>query len=236
MPDKPAMPDPEWPTRSPVPDALPPIPWTPVTDVPPLPRARAVPPEFPLPSPGAGAEPTASTGLSRASTPPAAEHPDPAAETVPFIAPSDYEHALERVIALAKIELIVFDRDLKEGGWGSRARTDVLREFLLGRTTVRLQIVVHETAWAEGHLPRLTQLLRDFAHKFTILRTVDDARTVSDAFLVADARHVVQRFHQDGFRGELALQSPVKARQLHDRFDSILSFTAPGINATLTGL
>ncbi len=224
MTDKPAPPESPWPTRGPAPDALPPIPWTPVTDAPPLPRAAAA-------VAAAGAPTPTLETLERA-----AEDHDPAAETVPFIAPSDYERAIERVIALAKVELIVFDRDLENGGWGSRARADVLRAFLLERTTVRLQIVVHETAWIEGHLPRLTQLLRDFAHKFTILRTVDDARSVSDAFLVAGARHLVHRFSQDGFRGEMALQAPAKARQLHDRFDSILSFTAPGISSTLTGL
>ena len=150
--------------------------------------------------------------------------------------PSELTQALDRVIGLAASDIAVFDRDLADGGWNAVPRVDALRAFLLAHRNTRLQIVVHETSHVEGHLPRLCLLLRDFGHKFSLLRTVDDARTVSDAFLIADGRHVVHRFHQDRFRGEMALFAPVKARQLHDRFDSILPFTEPGVNATLTGL
>ena len=162
--------------------------------------------------------------------------PEPASGPVAFSVPSEYARALDRLLPLATAEILVFDKDLKDGGWNAPARIDVLRAFLLDRHHSRIQIIVHDTAHIEGHLPRLLYLLRDFSHKFSILRTIDDARSAWDGFVIVDGRHVVHRFHLDHARGELALDVPLKARQLRDRYDEILAFTEPGVNATTLGL
>ena len=162
--------------------------------------------------------------------------PEAVSETVPFMLASEYGPALDRALALAKSEVVVFDRDLKDGGWNTPERNAMLRAFLLGRRDSRLQIVVHDTTQIERYQPRLTMLLRDFSHKFSILRTIEDARNAWDAFVIVDGRHIVHRFHLDSLRGELALNVPLKARQLRERYDEILGFTEPGVNATQLGL
>jgi hypothetical protein len=164
------------------------------------------------------------------------ETPEAVSETIPLTLPSEYAAALDRVLALAAAEVLVFDRDLAGGGWNAPARIDVLRALLLGHRTSRMQIVVHDTTHVERYLPRLVLLLRDFSHKFSILRTIEDGRNASDAFAIVDGRHLVHRFHVDSMRGELALNAPLKARQLRDRYDGILAFTEPGVNATQLGL
>jgi hypothetical protein len=164
------------------------------------------------------------------------ENPEPVVEITPFTLRSDYASALDRVLALARSEVLVLDRDLADGGWGSPARIEVLRAFLLGRRDSRLQIVVHDTTQIERNLPRLTILLRDFSHKFSILRTLEDARNASEGFVLVDGRHLVHRFHFDSMRGELAIHSPLKAVKLRDLYDDIIPFTEPGVNATLLGL
>jgi len=162
--------------------------------------------------------------------------PEALADRVPLNLPSEYGPALDRVLALAGSEILVFDRDLAYGDWNAPARIALLRDFLLGHRTGRVQIIVHDTTHIERHAPRLTLLLRDFSHKFSILRTIDDARNAWDSFVIVDGRHVVHRFHIDSPRGELALDVPLKARQLRDRYDDILAFTEPGVNATQLGL
>jgi hypothetical protein len=162
--------------------------------------------------------------------------PEAVSETIPFTLPNEYGPALDRLLALAASEVLVFDRDLRDGDWNAPARIDVLRTFLLGHHNSRMQIIVHETTHIERYQPRLVLLLRDFSHKFSILRTIDDGHSASDAFVVVDGRHVVHRFHQDSPRGEFALNAPLKAQQLRDRYDDILAFTAPGVNATQLGL
>lgn len=162
--------------------------------------------------------------------------PEAVPETIPFTLPSEYGPALDHLLALAASEVLVFDRDLTDGGWNAPARIDVLRAFLLGHRNSRMQIVVHDTTHLERHLPRLCFLLRDFSHKFSILRTIEDGRNAWDAFVIVDGRHIVHRFHQDSPRGEQALNVPLKARELRDRYDDILAFTEPGVNATQLGL
>jgi hypothetical protein len=162
--------------------------------------------------------------------------PKAVSETIPFTLPSEYGPALDRLLALAASEILVFDRDLRDGGWNAPARVDLLRAFLLGHHSSRMQIIVHETTHIESHLPRLVLLLRDYSHKFSILRTIEDGRNAWDALVIVDGRHVVHRFHQDSPRGELALNAPLKAQQLRDRYDDILAFTEPGVNATQMGL
>ncbi len=162
--------------------------------------------------------------------------PEAAPETHPFTLPSEFGPALDRLLALAEAEVLVFDRDLKDGGWNAPARIAVLRSFLLGRRQSQIQIIVHDPAFIEGPLPRLLLLLRDFSHKLSILRTIEEARNAWDAFVIVDARHLVHRFHLDSPRGELALNMPLKARELRDRYDDILALTEPGVNATQLGL
>jgi hypothetical protein len=162
--------------------------------------------------------------------------PEPVPETIAFTLPSEYGPALDRVLALAATEILVFDRDLRHGGWNAPDRIALLRSFLLGHYRSRMQIIVHETTHIEGYVPRLVLLLRDFSHKFSILRTIEDGRGASDAFIIVDGVHVLHRFQIDSMRGELALNVPAKARALRDRYDDILAFTEPGVNATQMGL
>ena len=164
------------------------------------------------------------------------EGPLPKTETTPFEAPSEYAAAWERLVPLAISEVLIFDRDLQDGGWNSVPRYAGLRDFLLRSRGTRLQIVVHETAYIEAHLPRITMLLRDFSHKFSILRTTGDARNAWDAFALVDGRHVLHRFHQNLVKGELMLHAPAKAGELRERYDEIASLSEPGVNATQLGL
>ena len=174
--------------------------------------------------------------MSDAPANPDLPHPEPEAETRALAVPSDYGPALDRLLGLAAAEILVFDKDLRDGSWNAPARIELLRAFLLGHRNSRMQIIVHETAHIESAMPRLLLVLRDFSHKFTILRTIEDGRKAWDAFVIVDGRHILHRFHQDAPRGELSLNAPLKARALRDRYDDILAFTEPGVNATLLGL
>jgi hypothetical protein len=169
---------------------------------------------------------------------PAEDRPaaDPAAETTPFDTPSDYAAALDRALALAAHEILVFDDNLALGNWGSVARVEMLRQFLLSHRRARLQIVVHETRHIEQSLPRLTGLLRPLSHKFEILKTIGEGRNARDGFTLVDNRHLVHRFHFDTKRGELSLDDPRKTAVLRERYNEILGFTESGVNATQLGL
>jgi len=128
--------------------------------------------------------------------------PEPATLVTPFESPSELATAWRTLLPLAVTDILVFDRDLKEGDWNSPERNDVLRRFLLDSRRARLQIVVHDTRYIEQFLPRLVLVVRDFSHKFEILRTVDDGRNAWDGFTLVDRRHFVHRFHLDTMKGD----------------------------------
>jgi hypothetical protein len=164
------------------------------------------------------------------------EGPEPATITTLFAAPSEYVAAWDTLLPHAVTEVLIFDRDLREGGWSSLNRSNLLRDFMFRSRLSKLQIVLHDTTYVEGHLPRLLMLLREFSHKIQILRTIGDGRNAWDAFAIVDGRHVLHRFHQNVMKGELALFAPVKAREVKERYDELLMFTESGVNATQLGL
>ena len=165
------------------------------------------------------------------------QNPEPVPPVfTPFAAPSEYLAALDNVLALAANEILVLDRDLRDGDWNSVRRAELLQTFLLKHRTSRLQIIVHETLFIEAHLPRLLMLLREFSHKVEIRRTIEDGRNAWDAYVLVDGKHALNRFHQNVMRGELGIDAVDKVRELRERYDEIMVFSEPGVNATQLGL
>ena len=95
---------------------------------------------------------------------------------------------------------------------------------------------MHDTHVIEKSLPRLTLLLRDFSHKFRILRTTDDARNATEGFVLVDGRNLVHRFHLDSMRGEMSVDNPRKTARLREQYDQIVAYAESGVNATQLGL
>ena len=144
--------------------------------------------------------------------------------------------ALDEMIGLATHSIRIFDVDLSDMGWNSAERAAILATFLRGRRDATLQIIVHETRWIESACPRLTQLLRHYAHALTIRRTGPDARALMDPFAIVDSHHVLHRFHIEHANAELAIGEPLAVRPLSERFEEIWASGEPGINATVLGL
>ena len=57
--------------------------------------------------------------------------------------------AIDTLIDLATTRLLVFDRDLSEGGWNGAARADRLAAFLRRSRNARLSIIVHESRYSK---------------------------------------------------------------------------------------
>lgn len=147
----------------------------------------------------------------------------------------EFEAALDEVIARAKNELRIFDFTLGTG-FNSSARCDAIRAFLSAARRNRLRIVVHEPGPLDRNCPRLLGLLRGFSHAISIHETRQQAKSVYDPFTVADDRDFVRRFHFDEMRGLFALDDPIGAHTLIERFEEIWDASEPAISATTLGL
>ena len=148
---------------------------------------------------------------------------------------TDFEAALDTLIARATRRLRVFDRALGHR-FDSAQRHELLRNFLLANRANRLQIVLHDVDNVVRDCPRLVSLMRSRSEAISIHQTLPDAYGVYDPFAVADERDFVHRFHYEDTRSVLALDDPHGARQFVERFEEILAASCPAAAATTLGL
>ncbi len=148
---------------------------------------------------------------------------------------TDFEAALDTVIARTTHRLRVFDRALGRR-FDSAQRHELIRGFLLANRANRLQIVLHEVDNVVRDCPRLVSLMRSRSGAISIHQTLPDAHGVYDPFTIADERDFVHRFHYEDTRGMIAMDDPHGARQLIERFEELLAASRPAIPATPLGL
>lgn len=144
--------------------------------------------------------------------------------------------AIDEVIATARKDICVFDRTLRMRGFGSPARIEKLREFLLAGRAHRLRIALHEPEQVQRDEARLMNLLRLLPAQIEIHRTIGQARDAADPFVVADDHSVWRQFHMDHPRAIVALHSPADATPIAQRFEEIWELSEPAVTATTTGL
>ncbi len=160
--------------------------------------------------------------------------PEPELATLESLA--DQVAAIDRLVALARRSIRVFDGDLSQMGWNAAARCERLGAFLRGSRHAKLDVIVHDTRWIEGSCPRFLALLRLHAHAITVYRTGAEARSAADPLVLVDDRHFLHRFHLDRPRAALGIDAPLEARPLLNRFDEIWATGEPGPTATTLGL
>ncbi len=154
----------------------------------------------------------------------------------PFDGGAEYIAALNTVCGLAQRTLNIFDKDFADSGFGTEARYNVLRRFLLRSPHNRLQLLAHDTQHLVRYCPRMMILLREFSHSMAIHQTPAHLHQVTEPFAVADESHSVRRYHFDDTRGLLAQNDPESARILNARFQEMWSASHPGATPTTLGL
>jgi hypothetical protein len=144
--------------------------------------------------------------------------------------------AIDEVIAAATRAIRVFDISLSNRGFGSPARMEQVRNFLVAGRAHRLLIALHDTDLLERENPRLLALLRQFPMSIEIHRTVGQARKAQDPFVLADDHSVWHQLHHEQPRAIVALRSPADAMPIAQRFEEIWDLSEPAVSATTLGL
>jgi hypothetical protein len=148
---------------------------------------------------------------------------------------SEYEAAIDTLLARTGRKLRIFERQLGKG-YNSARRHELLRHFLLVGRGHLVQIVVHDAANLQRDCPRMITLLRQFSDSISIHETEPQAKGVYDPFSVMDERDYVHRFHYDNARGLLGLDDPQGALGFVHRFAEIWEASVPAAAATTLGL
>lgn len=162
--------------------------------------------------------------------------PPPATEYRKLEGPREYEEAINTVISHARHSLRIFDNDLRNEGYNSQERFELLQNFLLRNRANQLTLVLHDTAYLTNECPRMMNLLRQFSHAIGILRTTEEARGATDPFIIADDEHFLHRFHYDHPRAALTLNDKEGALDLIRRFNEIVEASEPAAPPTTLGL
>lgn len=147
----------------------------------------------------------------------------------------EYDEAVDLLLARSQRTLRIFDRQLG-AGYNSAGRYELLRAFFLRSRANRLHIVLHDAAGLARDCPRIVNLLRQFSYAVAVHETLAQAKHASDPIALADERDYVHRFHYDDTRALLALDDPVGASGLLQRFQEIWEASVPAVSATTLGL
>ena len=148
----------------------------------------------------------------------------------------NYAQALDKVIASATRELLIYDADFSKGAYASRERYELLRDFLASGRQNRLVIVLHDTGDFTSHCPRIHELLAVYSHAMTVYQTGEQAKMAQDCFVIADQRHYLRRFHIDHARFKYALDDEDMANMLNSRFNELLEASSQSMAVTRLGL
>ena len=162
------------------------------------------------------------------------EKPKPEYER--FEGETDFQKAVDRLLAQPVRELRLFDPDLKGLRLNSPARITQLEGFLRASRTRKIYIVVHDIDHLTRQCPRMLGLLKLFNHAIQINRTHEEIRNLQDAFMVLDARHYLRRPVAEHFRGAIGLNDETEALAMRSRFQEIWSASYAGVSSTTVGL
>lgn len=160
----------------------------------------------------------------------------PAPERTLFTSKAEYNHAADRLLAIAENELRVFDPDFGDFRLEVPARIEALRHFLRRGLNNRLYIAVHDPDSVQRYCPRLVALLGTFSGRILINRTLGEAARVQDCFILADKVHVLRRPVATQGRGVFILNDPRECLGMLGRFEEIWGSSEPGVSANSTGL
>lgn len=161
---------------------------------------------------------------------------DPTAERKLIASRSEYQLAADRIIAMAKQDLRIFDPDLEQFRLETPTRIDALRQFLSRSRDNRIWIAVHNPEFIKRHCPRLISLLGSYSGFIAIYRTLGDASLAQDCFVLADRLHVVRRPVAKQSRGVLLINDPKEGQGMHGRFCEIWESSESGASANTSGL
>jgi hypothetical protein len=144
--------------------------------------------------------------------------------------------AIDQLLPLAQKRIAIFDIDLRDTHWDSAARHDVIAQFLLASPAHRLHILLHDTDYVAGFLPRIMRLLQQFSDRMEIRRSNEEARHAFDPFVLVDGQHYLHRFHYEQTRAEFCIAQPRGGHALSLRFEELWNAAGPALTATVLGL
>lgn len=153
-----------------------------------------------------------------------------------FTSWGDYQIAIDRLLALAKNELCIYDKNLAQIKLENPARIEMLKRLLANSRGLTLRIGVRDGAYLRDHSPRLMELLRDNSHRMAVIETPENLAHLRDSMILADEGNGVILFDQDQPRCKLIVDDIGETSGYRRRFEEIWQEGGRSISAGIVGL
>jgi hypothetical protein len=149
---------------------------------------------------------------------------------------AEHDVALRRILPEVSRSLRIFANDLTRLDLEHPEIADSLRHFLAADAQNSLKIVLRNSESFSRNSPRLTNLLRSYPERMTVIAAPDHLASLSDSIVLVDDQHALIRFHQDHVRSKLIFDDTVECRPYIQRFEAIIREGGEAISATTLGL
>jgi hypothetical protein len=149
---------------------------------------------------------------------------------------TDYQRAVDTVLAKAWHELTIFDHDLAPLRLDEPRHIAALADFMQRSPRSGLRIVVHDTRVLDSRLPRFMRLAAIHSPRIQARLSPDNLRHLADTHVLADGCHGVRRFHRDHARCALLLDNPAETQPWRQRFEELWGVSQSCLNINTTGL
>lgn len=148
---------------------------------------------------------------------------------------SDYQIALDRLLALATHQILIYDDDLGQLSLDG-LRLAHLQRILNHGTPNALRIALRNAVRLRNHHPRLIGLLGTWSHLAAAQQTPETLAHLRDSMILVDRRHGLIRFEQAHPRSKLLLDDPEAIVPYVHRFASIWDEGGEPVSTVTLGL
>jgi hypothetical protein len=147
---------------------------------------------------------------------------------------SDYQAAVERLLAMAGREILIYDEDI--GG----LRLDVPPNFPHLQRVLKdgggVHIALRNADRLRQRQPQLLTLLSLFSHRAAAQQTPEHINHLRDNMILVDGKHGLIRFDRDQPRSKLLIDEVDELRPYAMRFAEIWSAGGDPVSSTTLGL
>ncbi len=148
----------------------------------------------------------------------------------------DYQTAIDRILALARKRICIYDEDLGHLHLETPERIAMLKAAL---STVRadcLRIALRDAMPLQQRHPILQELLTTYSHNSAVQQTPEHLAHLRDSMILVDDAHALIRFDRNQPRCKLLLDESDEVMPYRRRFDEIWAEGGTPVSPTTLGL
>lgn len=149
---------------------------------------------------------------------------------------SDYQAAIDRLLAIASQKICIYDEDLGQLKLESQTRLNELKRVMHGSHREALRIALRNAALFRREHPLLCTLLSTYSHQAMAQQTPEQIAHLRDSMILVDGRHALIRFDRDQARSKLLIDEADELRPYLTRFEEIWAEGGESVSSTTLGL